>query len=386
MTHAGSWFARFILPAFAFKAVVIGGGYATGRELAEYFLPSGPRGGLFGMALAAAIWSLVCALTFMFAQVTGSRDYRRFFEALLGRFAVVFECAYFAFVLVALSVFGAAAGAIAAATLGLPPLVGTFTLVACIAGFTVFGNDSVERLFKYVSILLYATYALFMVLCAVRFGSRIPAAFAAPVANSAGWAAGGLAYASYNIVGAVVILPVTRHLGTRREAAIAGALCGPLAMLPALLFFVCMAAWYPAIQSVALPSDYLLQRLDFPAFRLLFQLMVFAALLESGAGMVHAVNERLAASWRNRRGAMLPRSMRLAAGLTLLLVATEVAGRFGLVSLIARGYRALAWIFLCTYVLPLLTLGVWRLAQGAGESWVDRAGLPKPPVIDGASF
>ncbi|MES2772187.1 MAG: type II secretion system protein, partial [Pseudomonadota bacterium] len=33
-----TWFQRFLLPGFAFKAVVIGGGYATGRELAEYFL------------------------------------------------------------------------------------------------------------------------------------------------------------------------------------------------------------------------------------------------------------------------------------------------------------------------------------------------------------
>ena len=31
-----SLFQRYLLPGFAFKAVVIGGGYATGRELAEY--------------------------------------------------------------------------------------------------------------------------------------------------------------------------------------------------------------------------------------------------------------------------------------------------------------------------------------------------------------
>ena len=42
-----SWFQRYLLPGLAFKAVVIGGGYATGRELAEFFLPSGPRGGLW---------------------------------------------------------------------------------------------------------------------------------------------------------------------------------------------------------------------------------------------------------------------------------------------------------------------------------------------------
>ena len=363
MTARATWFQRVLLPAFAFKAVVIGGGYATGRELAEYFLPAGPRGGLLGMALAAAIWSLVCALTFMFAQMTATRDYRSFFENLLGPFGILFEVAYFAFALVALSVFGAAAGAIGAATLGLPPIAGTLVLVAAIAGVAAFGNRSIERLFKYVSILLYLTYVLFMLLCAWRFGDRISAAFAAPAPAATGWFLGGLTYAGYNIVGAAVVLPVTRHFSNRREAATAGLLCGPLAMLPAVLFFVCMAAWYPDIQSAALPSDALLQRLDLPAFRLLFQVMVFAALLESGAGMVHAVNERAAARWQATRRSDMPRALRLAAAAALLLVSIEVAGRFGLVALIAQGYRALGWAFLCLYVLPLLTIGAWRLLR-----------------------
>ena len=46
-----SWFQRYLLPGFAFKAVVIGGGYATGRELAEFFLPSGPAGGVAAIIL-----------------------------------------------------------------------------------------------------------------------------------------------------------------------------------------------------------------------------------------------------------------------------------------------------------------------------------------------
>jgi uncharacterized membrane protein YkvI len=41
-----SGFKRWILPGLGVKAVVIGGGYATGRELAEFFLSRGPRGGL----------------------------------------------------------------------------------------------------------------------------------------------------------------------------------------------------------------------------------------------------------------------------------------------------------------------------------------------------
>ena len=66
-----SCFQRFLLPGLAFKAVVIGGGYATGRELAEFFLPSGPRGGLAAMLVAMLLFSLVCIATFLFARATG---------------------------------------------------------------------------------------------------------------------------------------------------------------------------------------------------------------------------------------------------------------------------------------------------------------------------
>ncbi|HEY1752546.1 MAG TPA: hypothetical protein VGG29_14905 [Caulobacteraceae bacterium] len=358
-----SWFQRLLLPGFAFKAVVIGGGYATGRELAEFFLPSGPRGGLMGMVLAMAIWSLVCVATFLFAQLTGSRDYRSFFRGLLGPAWPVFEVAYALFVVLILSVFAAAAGAIAEAVFGLPKLVGAIALIGAIMGVATFGNTAVERLFKYVSFFLYGAYAVFVVLALLRFGQRIPAQLALATPTT-GWAAGGLAYASYNIIGAVVILPVVRHMRGRRDAVIAGLLAGPLAMLPALLFFLCMIAYYPQIGGRTLPSDYLLSQLGLPVFRVVFQLMIFAALLESGTGAVHAINERIAHAWRSRRGRELSRLGRLAAAAVVLTVSVFIADRFGLVALIAKGYRFLAWLFLALYVLPLLTFGVWRLSRG----------------------
>ncbi len=361
MTARASWFQRWLLPAFAFKAVVIGGGYATGRELAEFFLPSGPRGGLLGMLLATVLWSLVCATTFLFARETGSGDYRTFFKHLLGRWGVSFEVAYFVLLILILAVFGAAAGAIGHAVFGWPELAATLLLMALIAPFTALGDRAVERLFKYVSILLYATYAVFLVLCLSRFGDRISAAFARPSPVGPSWATGGLTYAGYNIIGAVVVLPVVRHFTDRRDALVAGLLCGPLAMLPAALFFVCMSAYYPEIGRATLPSDVLLRRLDFPAFHILFQVMIFAALLESGTGLVHAVNARLAKTWQDRRGGAMPRAARLGAALCLLVGAIFVARRFGLVTLIAKGYTALGWVFLALYVAPLLTLGVWRL-------------------------
>ena len=362
-----TWFQRFLLPGFAFKAVVIGGGYATGRELAEFFLPSGPWGGLAGIVLAMGAWSVVCALTFAYAREVRAYDYRSFFQQLLGPGWIVFEIAYVLFVILILSVFGAAAGAIGAATLGLPPLAGTLALAVAIALVATFGNTSVERLFKYVSFLLYGVYLIFVILAFGRFGDRIVDNLAI-TAPTDGWALGGLTYASYNVVGAVVILPVMRHLTSRRDAVVAGLIAGPLAMLPALLFFTCMIAFYPGIADETLPSDFMLRQLELPAFHLIFQLMIFAALLESGTGAVHAINERVAAVMRHRRGIDLSRRARALIAAALLIGCIFVAGRFGLVALIGSGYRFLAYTLLAVYIAPLLTVGVARLMRRGGAS------------------
>lgn len=359
-----SRFQRWILPGLAFKAAVIGGGYATGRELAEYFIPSGPQGGVMAILVAMLAWSGLCALTFALAHATRSYDYRTFFANLLGPFAIVFELAYLVFMVLILAVFGAAAGAIGQAVFGWPTLVGTLLLMLAIGAFTAFGNHSVERLFKYVSFLLYGVYVLLFVFVLTQFGSQAMQQFSTPVPTD-GWLSGGLTYAGYNIVGAVMVLPLARHFLTRRDAVVAGVIAGPLAMLPGLLFFICMIAWYPSIGAEALPSDFMLRQLNMPVFHLLFQAMIFAALLESGAACVHAANERIAATWRTQRGVELSNTARFSIATVLLVGSIFIAARFGLVELIARGYRGLAWLFLVVYVLPLLTVGVWRLRNRA---------------------
>lgn len=368
-----SWFQRFLLPGFALKAVIIGGGYATGRELAEYFIPSGPWGGLAAMLLATAIWSIVAALTFALARKLGAYDYRTFFQGLLGPGWIAFEAAYLIFVVLILAVFGAAAGAIGTATFDWPLWAGSLLLAVSIIAVTSFGTGVVERLFQYASILIYTIYALFIILALVRFGGLIERGFAAAPPPSAGWVAGGITYASYNIVGAAVILPILRHLTSQRDAVVAGLIAGPLSMLPAILFFVAMIAFYPAIGAETLPSDFLLRQMAVPGFQILFQLMIFAALLESGVGAIHAINERLSGVVEARGRAPLSTAARALIGALILAGCMVVAGRVGLVDLIASGYRFLAWLFLAVFVLPLVTIGTWRLfARPAAASWETR--------------
>jgi uncharacterized membrane protein YkvI len=366
-----TWFQRFLLPGFAFKATVIGGGYATGRELAEFFLPCGPWGGIAAILMSMVIWSTVCVATFLLAHRNHTFDYRSFFRQLLGRGWLIFEITYVLLVMVVLSVFGAAAGAIGHAMFGLPLFVGTCALTIAIAGFVAFGTTSIERLFQYVSFLLYGVYILFAMLALTRFGPAIKQHFELTI-PAHGWVVSGLTYAGYNVIGAVVILPVLRHLTRPRDAVIAGALAGPLAIVPALVFFVCMMAFYPRIGGETLPSDFMLRQLNMPVFHYLFQIMIFAALLESGAGFIHAINERISAVWELRRGMALSHSARFANAVAILFACVLVSDRFGLITLIAKGYRALSYIVLLVYVLPLLTYGIWCLRRLPGPNTSSR--------------
>jgi uncharacterized membrane protein YkvI len=372
-TKNPTFFNRYFLPGFAFKAVIIGGGYATGRELVEYFLlPAGPVGGALAMLMAMVIWSVVCVITFLFARATNSEDYRTFFKNLLGPLWFIYEIAYLLFIIIILAVFGAAAGALGQAVFGWPEIVGTLCLVVGIMGFVAFGNESVEQLFKYVSFFLYGTYALFVVLALSKFGGQVLDGFAqaAPAGN---WAWKGTQYAGYNIIGAVVILPVLRHLTSSKDAVVAGVLAGPLAMIPAFLFFICMVAYYPEINGQTLPSDFMLTKLGNPAFHIVFQLMIFSALLESGTGSVHAINERISGVYEARKGKVLGIAPRLGIAAVLLIGSIFLATKIGLVDLIAKGYGLLGIVFLLIFVLPLMTYGVYRL-------WKSRQPLPDPAI------
>jgi uncharacterized membrane protein YkvI len=60
---------------------------------------------------------------------------------------------------------------------------------------------------------------------------------------------------------------------------------------------------------------------------------------------------------------VLPVAARVAITGALLVGSIFLAARFGLVTLIARGYRALAYILLVVFVLPVLTLGLRRLRR-----------------------
>lgn len=360
-------FRRWLLPGFVFQGVTIGGGYATGRELVEFFLPAGPWGGVLGMIVSMAVFSAVLAASFELVRLTRSYDYKSFFALLLGRGWVLFEVAYVLLLVIVMAVLAAAAGEIARNTLGWPPLAGTLLLMATIGALLVRGHALVERSTAAIALALYAAYVALIVWTLTAFGAQVTANFSGtPI--GAGWLKGGVTYAGYNLAGAVAVFFCVRHAVTRRDAVLAGALAGPIAMLPGILLFAALMAFYPDVGSASVPSSYLLERLGAPWFALAFQLVVFGALVSTGVPLLHAINERLARALA-ARGRPLAPAGRLLVAVGVMALSAFGATAVGLVGLIARGYGVLTWAFIALLVVPVLTVGLWKIHKfGAGSA------------------
>lgn len=366
-----TWFQKYLLPGFVFQGVVIGGGYSTGRELVEFFLPHGPIGGLLSMLVAALVWSAVMAVSFELCRITRSYDYRSFFSRLLGRYWVLFEVVLLSLMFLILSVVGAAAGEITSNLLGMHVIVGTLLLLVTVGFLVFFGNTVIERFMGAWSIALYATYALLIVWSFAAFGGEIGSEFSrawslvgqAGAAKSA-WIVDGFRYAGYNLAIVATIFFCLRHVETRTQAVSAGVLAGFIGMVPAALFFTAMMAYYPEIGSQSVPSTFLLDHLGSSWFAVVFQVVILGTLIQTGTGLVHAVNERVAATYRDSNRTM-PRLMRPAVAIGMLVLAVVVASSVGLVSLIAHGYGLLTYAVLAVFVLPVMTVGFARIRQAA---------------------
>lgn len=358
---ANSLFQRIWLPGFLFQSVIIGGGYATGRELVEFFLLSGPVGGLLGMAVATIVFSLVAAVSFELARMTRSYNYRSFFKQLLGRAWFLFEIGYVLLGLLVLAVVGAAAGEMVATHLGFDQAYGTVTLMTLVGLLVFWGTGLIERVLAGWSVLLYITYAIFVGLYLSRYWGDFTR-----VLNGAevypNWWLGGIRYAGYSLAVIPIIFFCVKHMESRRDALTAGVLAGPLAMIPALLFYLAMVATWPSVAEAAVPADHMMQRLGTGWLKGIFYLVVFGTFVETGTAFIHAVNERIDEVYL-QSGRHMPRWIRPCVAVFALVLAVVLAAKVGLIDLIAQGYGTITWFMIAIYVVPLLTWGVWRLSR-----------------------
>jgi uncharacterized membrane protein YkvI len=354
-------FRRYVMPGLVFQGVLIGGGYGTGREIVEYFMQFGPRGGFLGLfTITLPVWAVTLAVTFEFARLFRSYDYRSLLINLLGRFWFVFELFYVSLLVVVLAVVGSAAGVLLRDFFGIPYLIGVVMMLGAVGFLTFKGSGLIERSFSVWSIVIYLVYISFLLVSVLRFGTDIGSNLAKGEALP-GWTLGGFKYGLYNMCVVPAILFCVRHIETRRQAVSAGLIAAVTGILPAFFFYLAILGQYPDVVTQEIPAVYVLEQARVPALLVVFVVMLFGTLIQTGTGFIHGVNERIQRALAVR-GRDFPDWQRPVIAIAFLVLSLGLA-RFGIIALVARGYGLMSWGIFGIYFVPLVTVGLYKIIR-----------------------
>ncbi|MGC9372677.1 MAG: YkvI family membrane protein [Thermovirgaceae bacterium] len=358
---ASEGYKKFILPGLISQSVIIAGGYGTGRELVEYFVNYGTIGGLMGMLLVTTtLWALVFAVSYEFARTFQVYDYRSFFKELLGPGWVLYEICYIVLLLIVLGVVGATSGSIFMQSFGLPPMVGAGLFLVGIAALTYWGSFVIEIVMSWWSYVLYAVFLAFLIVGLSKVGGEISANLGSGEIKE-GWALGGFKYAFYNLGTFPAILFALNYIKNRKEAILSGVMTSLITIIPGFFLYLVIMGYYPGILSEEVPTYTILGKMA-PWLLPVYMIVLFGTMIETGAGFIHAVNERINSWLVDRKGTGLTRGNRGLLGGLMALIGLGVAS-FGLIGLIAKGYGTISWGFFILHGGALFTVGLYKIRK-----------------------
>ncbi len=362
-------FDQYILPGIIFQSVLIGGAYATGREIVEYGAKFGALG-IWSVAAILAGFSLMSALTYEFARLYRVYDYRRFVKSLIGGFWPLFDALFMVMVMVVIAVVSAASGGVVKEVFGWPYWLGIGLVISLVGLLNFWGRHAIERFKTMGTVLLYAGYLIFTGVVLAKSWGRVGESFAnhdTTFVSTGSFSAAvmaGVLYVGYNLSAMPATLFVLDRQTERRQALWSGLITGILATVPFGLTFLAVMCFYPDGDVLGAPVPWLvmLKQVAGSGVISLYALVVLWTLVETSTGLIHAITDRISVNLKESgRRELSP--MQVVVFTVLLLVGSAVLSRVGLIALVAQGYGAMAYGFLALFALPLLTIGVFRIVN-----------------------
>ena len=353
------FFKKFILPGLIFQSLVIGGGYGTGRELVEFFLLLGPKSGLYGMIVSLIIWCIVLSFTFDLSRKFHAYDYRSFLKNVLGQSWILYEITYLIGLVLVISVLASASGNLLKEAFNISSTYGILLMILLIGIFSYFGSKVIMKFLSFWSIALYFVFLILIISIGSIFSENIISNFNISD-NKSNWIINGFKYAAYNVGIVPAMLFCLKDLKTRKEAMVSGVIAAFLAMIPGFMIYFSLLSHYPEINSEIIPINFLFNKLGSDSFKIIFQVILFGTFVETGLGLIHGFNERIA-SWLKEKKVILSGVNRFIISSFVMIICIFFAEQFGLISLIAEGYGTLTWAYWIIFVIPVIFIGVKKI-------------------------
>ena len=362
-------FGKLILPGIVLQSVLIGGGYATGREIVEYGAKFGAMGWLAGVGTFLG-FAIIAALSFELIRLYKVYDYKSFIKEIGGPLWIVFDIVYFLFMIVIIAVMASATGSIVEQTLGLNYWVGVAAITIVVGVLNFFGARLIERFETYGTIALYIGYIIFAIIVISNNHQNMSQVFATgdtsfvPNTTAPAIVWSGVLYCAYNLVVVPSSFFTIKRQTKTSESIISGIIGGILMTIPWFLTYFAVMCFYPNedVLAASVPWLSMMQGVAGPVVIGIFGIVMGWTLIETSTGIIHACIERV----NNGLGELHKNEMTRPqqAILTLvILIGAMILSRIGIIDLIATVYNGLAYAFLIIYVVPLLTVGVYKIIK-----------------------
>ena len=365
-------YAKYILPGVLLQSVLIGGGYATGREIYSYGAKFGAMGWISGLTIGIG-FALFAFLTFEICRIYKVYDYKNYIRQVIGPLWPVMDILTVLIAIVLIAVMAAATGSIFE-QVGLPNILGSVVIVFLCGLLNFKGSKVIEKFESVGTVLLYGGYILFTIIVLVKKGGNIPQVFAAMDTSAVGgsvtlplciWT--GILYVAYNITAIPMgMFSLTRQT-KRKETLVSGIIAGLLMVIPWFLSYFAMMCFYGDTSivgaDVATPWMEMIKAVNGgPVLLGLFSLVMGWTLVETATGCIHMIIDRFDVALAERGNAKMSDRKR-----GLITVATLIAAlllsRIGVVTLIEKGYSYLSYGFILFYLLPTLIIGGYKILR-----------------------
>jgi uncharacterized membrane protein YkvI len=363
------WFGRYVLPGIIMQSVLIGGGYATGREIVEYGAKFGAIGWIAGLTTFLG-FAFLSFLTFELARIYKAYDYRSLVKQVAWKMWFLYEIVYVLLGLIVIAVMASATGEIVQQTLGLNYWTGVFSITVVVGVLNFYGRHLIERFKTFGTAALYSGYIFFSLIVLsdrweemVATLSRGDTSFSTEPVTAGMAITVGIVYVGYNLVFAPTLFTLRRQ-STRRETFWSGMIAGFLMTFPWFLTYFCLMGFYPdpKVLEATVPWLVMLEAVGGSAIITLFGVVVGWTLIETATGIIHAIIERLHVHAKELGRKPMTHTQDSLFAIAMLVISVGLA-RIGIVDLIAKGYAAMAYGMILVYIIPLLTVGIYRILR-----------------------
>lgn len=350
---------------FTYAAMLMGGGFSTGREIVQFHARFG-TGGVFSLIVAAIALSYVGVVALSLAVRWKTFDYKSFVMTLYRTFLPnsVAPKAFrvYDIIVIITSPIGIAVMIAAFAYMlvqetgmayGLATAIGALIILLLVT----FGGK-VVRAFGFwgsIGIVIGIAIALAYIFEPSKSFSVI-ASGVFPL--GAGWLLSGILYMAYNCVCVVAAISIAEVLPDRFSAITAGWIGGITAVLCYTFVYLVLMMYYPQILDEPLPLWFTFDVAAIPALRFLYDIILSLAVLTTGVGSVLILVKRFMPVITPKFGGRELLS-RFILSIVFILFGLGLSF-FGIIQLIAVGYTAVAWIAILFFVVPVLVFGSWQ--------------------------